>query len=82
MVRDARRGALLTTRAALAAVAVLAVLPVVADMLPAGNKLMRHGENCVCRLCWMKRRMQMCALQVLSWPATSLRFYGCVIVDR
>ena len=33
MVRDARRGALLTMRAVLAAVAVLAVFPVVADML-------------------------------------------------
>jgi hypothetical protein len=33
MVRDARRGALLPMTAALAAVAVLAVLPVVADML-------------------------------------------------
>ena len=43
MVRDARRGALLTTRAALAAVAVLAVLPVVADMLDRHHVLVLGG---------------------------------------
>jgi hypothetical protein len=60
----------------------LAAVAVLADMLPAGNKLTRHGENCVCRLCWTKRRMQMRAVQVRSWPAASLRLYGGVIIDR
>ena len=73
---------LLTGPAALTAVSVLAVFGVVADLLPAGNKLTRHRENCVCRLCWMKRRMQMRAVQVRSWPAASLRLYGGVIIDR
>ena len=43
MVRDARRGALLTRTAALAAVAVLAVLPVVADMLDRHHVLVLGG---------------------------------------
>ena len=43
MVRDARRGALLTMTAALAAVAVLAVLPVVADMLDRHHVLVLGG---------------------------------------
>ena len=72
----------LTGAAALTAVSVLAVFRVVADLLPAGNKLMRHRENCVCRLCWMKRRMQMRAVQVRDWPAASFRLYGGMIIDR
>jgi hypothetical protein len=44
--------------------------------------LTRHRENCVCRLCWMKRRMQMRAVQVRDWPAASFRLYGGMIIDR
>jgi hypothetical protein len=73
---------LLTGPPALTAVSVLAVFRVVADLLPAGNKLTRHRENCVCRLCRMKRRMQMRAVQVRDWPAASFRLYGGVIIDR
>src|SRR5882762_6680898 len=51
-------------------------------MLRVRSELTRHGKNCARGLGWMKRRMQMCALQVRDRPATTLRFRGCVIIDR
>src|SRR5258708_374257 len=44
------------------------------------NKLTRHGQNRARGLCWAQRGMQVGALQSGNWPATSLRFCGCVII--